>query len=80
MLTHDAKDDDPPLLWPSSETRRQLGDISSVTLWRRVNDRALDFPKPIKIAGRNYFVPPEIVAWLKRQAGARGGHSRQKSL
>ena len=48
--------------------RAQLGNISPVTQWRWENDDNLDFPKPIKISGRNYFRGEEIDAWIERQA------------
>ncbi len=48
---------------------RQL-DCSQVTLWRRVRHPDLNFPKPIKISGRNYFRGDEIDAWIEAQAEA----------
>ncbi|MEE8297095.1 MAG: helix-turn-helix domain-containing protein [Hyphomicrobium sp.] len=43
-------------------------DCSPVTLWRRVHDPDLNFQKPIKISGRNYFRADQIDAWIEEQA------------
>ncbi len=42
-------------------------DISTVTLWRRINDQTLDFPKPLRISGRRYFLVEDIDQWLQAQ-------------
>ena len=52
----------------SKAVRKQLGNISEPTLWRRVRDERLDFPKPVKILGRLYFRADEINAWIEAQA------------
>ena len=58
-----------PRLWTARKTCHHLGQISLVTLWRRM---ATDpsFPSPIKIARRNYFRPNEIDAYIARQSVA----------
>lgn len=38
------------------------------TLFRYVDDPALDFPKPTIINNRRYFHEDDIIAWQKRQA------------
>ena len=48
--------------------RGQLGDISDVTLWRRIKNPDLNFPKPTRISGRLYFRSDEIDAWIELQA------------
>ncbi|MGV8856898.1 MAG: helix-turn-helix transcriptional regulator [Devosia sp.] len=55
-------------LLPASEVRR-LAPISTVTRWRWVKEGL--FPKPIKLAGRNYWRHDEIQAWLAKQSAAR---------
>ena len=52
------------------KVRSQLGDISDVTLWRRIRNPGLNFPKPTKISGRLYFRADEIDAWIEAQAAA----------
>ena len=46
---------------------------SDMWLWRKLNDPALEFPQPIRIAGRRYFREAEIFDWIEKQADeARG--------
>ena len=52
----------------ASSVREQLGNISNMTLWRRMNDPELGFPTPIKISGRLYFRADEIDGWIEAQA------------
>ena len=58
-------------LLSASSVRQQLGNISNMTLHRRLGDPELDFPKPIKINGRRYWRGIEIDAWIEAQAGSR---------
>jgi predicted DNA-binding transcriptional regulator AlpA len=44
-------------------------DVSKQTIWRRINDRALNFPQPIRINGRNFFKIAEIEEFERRMAG-----------
>jgi predicted DNA-binding transcriptional regulator AlpA len=37
--------------------------ISAMTRWRWQRNRALDFPKPLKINGRCYWRVDELSAW-----------------
>jgi predicted DNA-binding transcriptional regulator AlpA len=63
------------------ETRRLLGDISEMQLWRMVHSATLAFPQPIKLSDmapagkrprivstRNFFRYCEIVRWIERRA------------
>ena len=45
--------------------RRGLG--SRATVHRRLNDPNFDFPRPIKICGRNYWRRSVIENWIERQ-------------
>jgi predicted DNA-binding transcriptional regulator AlpA len=58
---------------PSNATREVCGGISDMTLWRWLNDPALQFPKPIYIGRRRYWKEAEVLAWLesREQAPAR---------
>jgi len=42
-----------------------------MSLWRWLNDPAMNFPRPIYIAKRRYWREAEIVAWLDALAAAR---------
>lgn len=49
---------------PSKEVRELCGGISDMSLWRWLNNPALDFPKPIYIGRRRYWRESEILDWL----------------
>ena len=53
-----------PRLWAAREVCRHLGGISSVTLWRRMQND--DFPAAIRIAGRLYFRADEIDEYIRQ--------------
>jgi predicted DNA-binding transcriptional regulator AlpA len=57
-------------LIPAAAVRDALGGISDMTLWRWLNDDALNFPKPIKIQKRRYWRAEEIAAWLEEREAA----------
>jgi len=40
------------------------GGISDMSLWRWLNDPALNFPKPIYISRRRYWREADVIAWL----------------
>lgn len=44
------------------------GGVSDMSLWRWLNDPALNFPKPIYIARRRYWREADVIAWLDAQA------------
>ena len=48
----------------AAAVRELCGSVSDMTLWRWLNDPALNFPKPIYIARRRYWREAEVVAWL----------------
>jgi len=45
-----------------------LGGISDMTLWRYLNDEALNFPQPIYINRRRLWREGDVIAWLESQA------------
>ncbi len=51
-LPSPTDDDD---LVNSSETRRTFGNVTEMTLWRWIRSEKVRFPKPIRIATRNYW-------------------------
>lgn len=40
------------------------GGVSHMTIWRWLNDPALNFPRPIYIGRRRYWREADIAAWL----------------
>jgi len=55
----------------AAAARELCGGVTDMTFWRWLNTPALDFPKPIKISGRNYWRESELAAWLDARAEAR---------
>ena len=53
----------------AKNVRARFAGISEMTLWRWLNES--DFPKPVMINHRRYFVASEIDAYQKRIADAR---------
>ena len=52
----------------AAEVRQICGGISEATLYRRANDPALNFPKPVYIGRIRYWKEADILAWLDAQA------------
>ena len=50
----------------ASEVRRRLGDISDMTLWRRMHDEEQSFPKPLVISRRRFWDEADIEAYIAR--------------
>jgi predicted DNA-binding transcriptional regulator AlpA len=63
-----------PTLRSAASVREQL-DCSAVTIWRRIKNRDLQFPRPLKISGRLYFRADEIDRWIEVQSS--DGNDRQ---
>jgi predicted DNA-binding transcriptional regulator AlpA len=51
-------------LIPASTVRHLCGDISDMSLWRWLNNPAMDFPRPIVIQRRRYWREADVSAWL----------------
>ncbi|WP_235857738.1 helix-turn-helix transcriptional regulator [Marimonas lutisalis] len=51
----------------ANAVRILCGDVSDMTLWRWLNDPAMNFPKPFYIARRRYWREADILAWLDAQ-------------
>lgn len=60
---------EPSRLIPARAVRQRFGDISSMTLWRWVQQGIL--PEPVKINGRNYWPETAIEAVSVRGAKRR---------
>lgn len=56
----------------ANAVRELCGGVSDMTLWRWLNDPALDFPKPIYISTRRYWREADLSVWLKARAEACG--------
>jgi predicted DNA-binding transcriptional regulator AlpA len=52
----------------AATVRALCGDVSDMTIWRWLNDPAMDFPRPAYIGKRRYWREAEIIAWLEAQA------------
>lgn len=52
---------------PARDVRDICGGVSDMTLWRWLNDPALNFPKPIYIGRRRYWREADVSAWLDAQ-------------
>lgn len=51
----------------ATAVRSICGGVSDMTLWRWLNDPALNFPKPVYIARRRFFREADVVAWINAQ-------------
>jgi len=51
----------------ASAVREICGGISDMSLWRRLHDPALNFPKPLYISRRRYWREAEILEWINSQ-------------
>ena len=64
-------------------TRQQVLDhipYSEVQLWRKQNDPADDFPKPVQCGARRIaYYEDEVLAWIesRRRLGAAGQREKQ---
>ena len=54
-------------LIPAAAVRDLCGGVSDMSLWRWLNNPALNFPKPIYIARRRYWREADLIAWLSAQ-------------
>jgi predicted DNA-binding transcriptional regulator AlpA len=57
-------------LIPAAIVRDLCGGISDMSLWRWLNDPALNFPRPIYISRRRYWRQVDVLAWVEIQAEA----------
>lgn len=48
----------------AAAVRKALGGVSDMTVWRWLNDPALNFPKPIRIQKRRYWRESDVAVWL----------------
>lgn len=49
---------------PAAAVRDLCGGICRMSLWRWLNDPALNFPRPIYIGRRRYWREADVLAWL----------------
>ena len=58
-----------PTLVSSTTLRKQmLGGISSMSLWRWLNDADLCFPRPIYIGRRRFWREADVTTWIEKRA------------
>lgn len=58
---------DPRRRVSSARVCELCGGISSMTLWRWLNDPTMGFPKPIYISRRRYWREKDVLAFLDAQ-------------
>lgn len=63
--------DHPDIVIPARPARKMCGGVSDMTFWRWLNNKEMNFPKPIYIAGRRYWRVSELTEWLEGRAAAR---------
>jgi predicted DNA-binding transcriptional regulator AlpA len=61
-------DKDPNRRIQAARVRELCGNVSTMWLWRRQNDPASDFPRPVLIGRRRFWREAEIIEWLDAQA------------
>jgi predicted DNA-binding transcriptional regulator AlpA len=54
----------------AAAVRNTLGGVSDMSLWRWLNDPAMNFPKPVVINRRRYWRQADIAAWLEEREAA----------
>jgi predicted DNA-binding transcriptional regulator AlpA len=54
----------------SADVRARFGDISDMTLWRWLQNKQLEFPRPLLINRRRFFRLEEIEAFEMRAVSA----------
>jgi predicted DNA-binding transcriptional regulator AlpA len=52
---------------PSAALRDLCGGVSDMTVWRWLNNPAMNFPQPIYIGRRRYWKEADVFAWLESQ-------------
>lgn len=62
----DAPTHSDDVLVPSSAVRKKLGNVSDMTLWRRLKYDP-SFPRPKVMAGRRYWWASTIDEYIERQ-------------
>jgi predicted DNA-binding transcriptional regulator AlpA len=54
----------------AAEVCALCGGVSDMSLWRWLNDDAMNFPKPIYIARRRYWREADVIQWLDSRSEA----------
>lgn len=57
-------DKDPNKRIPTAKVLEICGGVSSMSLHRWLNNKALGFPRPIYIGNRRYWREADVIAWL----------------
>ena len=68
-MSVDVSTDTGGVVWINAvQVRERYGNRPDMWLWRRKQEA--DFPKPIVIAGRNYWRLADLIAWEEAHATA----------
>lgn len=59
---------DEETLLNSKQTRKRVGDVSAMCIWRWMRDERVLFPKPIQINRRNYWRLGDLRSWQEAQS------------
>lgn len=60
-------ENDPDTLLTAAQLRILFGGVSSMTIWRWLDNAQLGFPKPIYISRRRFWRQSEVGAWQAAQ-------------
>lgn len=72
MLSNSAIEETPPSEYLSSrQVRARYGGRSDMTLHRWLKKPDLNFPRPIYICGKRFWVRDELARWEESQAAKR---------
>lgn len=64
---------DPNRRIPVSAVCDLCGGVSSMTLWRWMNDPQKGFPRPIYVGRRRYWREADVIAWLEARETPNDG-------
>jgi predicted DNA-binding transcriptional regulator AlpA len=56
----------------SRHVRKRYNNMSDMSLWRWLNDEALNFPQPLRINRRRYWRLADLERWERERALQRG--------
>jgi predicted DNA-binding transcriptional regulator AlpA len=72
----EPRDDD---LVTSREVRRMFGGVSEMTLWRWMRSESVQFPQPISISNKNYWLLGDLRRFRERCASRAHAKTPEKT-
>lgn len=64
---------------PARAVRARYGNVSAMTIWRWLQNPAIDFPKPILISGRRYWSVLQLNTFDERRRASIESQRRPES-